>query len=184
MEGVELYMLGEIDVVCQFCWTIGFKSINRNGQICFGRRNSNGTLFQAALHCNIEHTNLMKGVELYMLGEMDVVCQFCGAIGFKSEKRNGQISFGKLCCNGSKTYPGNLLKAPIHCNLVELFTGTTPQARFFCTHIRKFNSQFAMASLIIDHDVTVSNGLAGAVAFWIMGQLHWKVDAVHGNYGR
>ena len=45
-----------------------------------------------------------------------------------------------------------------------------------------------MASLIIDHDVTISNGLGnglgGAVAFWIMGQLHWKVDAVHGNYGR
>ena len=41
-----------------------------------------------------------------------------------------------------------------------------------------------MASLMIDHDVTVSNGLGGAVAFWIMGQLHWKVDAVHGNDGR
>ena len=109
----------------------------------------------------------MEGVELSMLGEMDVVCQSCGAIGFKSKKRNGQISFGKLCCNGNKTYPGNLLKA-----------------QFFHTHICKFNSQFAMASLIIDHDVTVSNGLAGAVAFWIMGQLHWKVDAVHRNYGR
>ena len=65
-------------------------------------------MFQAALHCYIEHTNLMEGVELYMLGEMDVVCQFCGAIW------NGQISLGKLCCNGNKTYPGNLLKAPIH----------------------------------------------------------------------
>ena len=126
----------------------------------------------------------MEGVELSMLGEMDVVCQFCGAVGFKFKKRNGQISFGKLCCNGNKTYPGNLLKAPIHCNLVELFTATTPQAQIFRTHICKFNSQFAIASLIIDHDVTVSNGLGGAVAFWIMGQLHWKVDAVHRNYGR
>ena len=33
----------------------------------------------------------MEGVELYTLGEMDVVCQFCGAIGFKSKKRNGQV---------------------------------------------------------------------------------------------
>ena len=41
-----------------------------------------------------------------------------------------------------------------------------------------------MASLIIDHDVTVSNRLGGAAAFWIMGQLHWKLGAVHGNYGR
>ena len=65
--------------------------------------------------------------------------------------------FGKLCCNGNKTHPGNILKAPIHHNLVELFTVTTPQAQFFCTHIHKFDSQFAMASLIIDHDVTVSN---------------------------
>ena len=39
-----------------------------------------------------------------------------------------------------------------------------------------------MASLIIDHDVTVSNQLGGAVAFWIMGQLHRKLGAVHGNY--
>ena len=81
-------------------------------------------------------------------------------------------------------HPGNLLKAPIHHNLVELFTGSTPQAQFFCTHIHKFNSQFAMASLIIDHDVTVSNRLGGAAAFCIMGQLHQKVGAVHGNYGR
>ena len=44
------------------------------------------------------------------LGPMDVVCQFCGAIAFKSEKRNGQVSFEKLCCDGNKTYPGNLLK--------------------------------------------------------------------------
>ena len=32
----------------------------------------------------------MEGVELYTLGAMDVVCQFCGVIGFKSEKRNGK----------------------------------------------------------------------------------------------
>ena len=88
----------------------------------------------------------MEGVELYTLGAMDAVCQLCGAIGFKSKKRNGQVSFGKLCCNGNKTHPGNLLKAPLHHNLVELFTGSTPQAQFFCTHICKFNSQFAMAS--------------------------------------
>ena len=41
-----------------------------------------------------------------------------------------------------------------------------------------------MVSLIIDHDVTVSNQLGGAAAFQIMGQLHWKVGAVHGNYER
>ena len=114
-------------------------------------------MFEAALKCNIDHTNHLEGVELYTLGAMDVVRQFCGAIGFKSEKRNGQVSFGKLCCNGNKTNPGNLLKAPLHRNLVKLFTVTTPQARFFRTHIRKFNSQFAMASLIIAQDATVSN---------------------------
>ena len=70
----------------------------------------------------------MEGVELYTLGPIDVVCQFCGAIGFKAEKRNGQVSFGKLCCNGNKTHPGNLLKTPLHCNLMELFTVTTAQA--------------------------------------------------------
>ena len=51
---------------------------------------------------------------------------------------------------------------------MELFTGSTPQEQFFCTHICKFNSQFAMASLIIDHDVTVSNGLGGAAALQIV----------------
>ena len=48
------------------------------------RRNSNGPLFQAAqlpLHCNTDCTNNMESVELYTLGEMDDVCQFCGAIG-------------------------------------------------------------------------------------------------------
>ena len=33
----------------------------------------------------------MEGVELYTLGAMDVVCQFCGAIGFKSEKSNRNL---------------------------------------------------------------------------------------------
>ena len=47
-------------------------------------------MFQAALHCNIDRTSHMEGVELYTLGAMDVVCQFCGVIGFKSEKRNGK----------------------------------------------------------------------------------------------
>ena len=141
-------------------------------------------MFEAALKCNIDHTNHMESVELYTLGPMDVVCQFCGAIGFKSEKRNGQVSFGKMCCNGNKTHPGNLLKTPLHRNLVELFTATTAQARFFRSHICKFNSQFAIASLIIDHDVTVSNRLGGAAVFHIMGQLHQKLGAVHGNYGR
>ena len=116
----------------------------------------------------------MEGVELYTLGAMDVVCQFCGATGHKSKKRNGQVSFGKLCFNGNKTYPGNLLKAPVHHNLVDLFTMSTTQAQFFCNHIHKFYSQFAMASFILDYDVTVSNRLGGAAVFWIMGQLLFK----------
>ena len=149
MEGVELYMLGEMDVVCQFfcnanqqqkSWANESPDQQQNHRTPNAnqeqhRRNSNGPLFQAALHCNIEHINLLEGVELYKLGEMDVVCpfcgvldlslkrgmdkyllenyaameiklllcQFCGAIRFKPEKRNGQISFGKLCCNGNKT---------------------------------------------------------------------------------
>ena len=55
------------------------------------RRNSNGKLFEAALQCNIDHTYHMEGVELYTSGAMDVVCQFCGGIGFKSKTRNGQV---------------------------------------------------------------------------------------------
>ena len=41
-----------------------------------------------------------------------------------------------------------------------------------------------MASLNIDHDVTVSNQLGGAASFRIVGQLYRKVGAVYGNYGR
>ena len=41
-----------------------------------------------------------------------------------------------------------------------------------------------MASLIIDNDVTVSNWLGGAAVFRIMGEIHQKVGAVHGNDGR
>ena len=35
-----------------------------------------GHLFQCALHCNVDCTNHMEGIELYTLGVMDVVCQF------------------------------------------------------------------------------------------------------------
>ena len=85
MEGVELYMLGEMDVVCQFfcnanqqqeSWANESPDQQQHHRIANAnqeqhRRNSNGPLFQAALHSNIEHTNLMEGVKLYMLGEMD-----------------------------------------------------------------------------------------------------------------
>ena len=41
-----------------------------------------------------------------------------------------------------------------------------------------------MASLIIDNDVTVSNCLGAAAVFRIMGEIHQKVGAVHGNHAR
>ena len=50
------------------------------------RRNSNGSLFEAALHCNIDRTNHMECVECYTLGAMDVVCQFCGAIDLSPKR--------------------------------------------------------------------------------------------------
>ena len=64
---------------------------------------------------------------------------------------------------------------------------STPQARFFCSHIFKFNSQFAMASSMIDHDSTVSNQLGGAVAFQIMDSsigklvLYIEIKEIHSN---
>ena len=78
---------------------------------------------------------------------------------------------------------GSLFNTPVHPNLVELFTGSTPQAQFFWRHICKFNSQFAVASLIIDN-VTVSNGLGGAAAFRIMAEIYQKIGAVHEYHGR
>ena len=59
------------------------------------RRNSNGPLFEAALQCNIDRTNHMEGVELYTLVAMDVVCQYCGAIGLSVKSGMDNYVFEK-----------------------------------------------------------------------------------------
>ena len=74
MECVELYKLSQANESPQQLQTCRTANANQQQQ----RRNSNGLLFEAALHCNIDHTNHMEGVELYQLGAMHVVCQFVG----------------------------------------------------------------------------------------------------------
>ena len=116
-----------------------------------------------AINCDV------STVETFDLGPMDVVCYYCSAKGYKSE-RKGTIArphLGSLCCNaGKKVLP--TFESPIDLRLRSLYTANDPKSKYFRKNARKFNSGMAMASM---RGKDVSLGLNGVSAYKIQGQL-------------
>jgi hypothetical protein len=116
-------------------------------------------------------------VTRHSLGEMNVTCSFCNALGFRCENK-GTISsphFGRLCCNKGKSKFESYPYLPDE--LMELYEGNSIKAKYFRKHIRYFNSGMAMASLTAGHDATVrGNGPPGA--YRINGIMYRRIGAI------
>ncbi len=75
------------------------------------------------------------------LGPMDLICQFCGALHFRSDKLR------KCCHNGTVKLPK--LK-PYPKELRALLEGTSKDSKNFRENIRNYNSSVALGSLVAD----------------------------------
>ena len=103
---------------------------------------------------------------------MNVQCSKCHALHFMCEKlsKSSRINpkFGTCCLDGKVILP--FLTAPPQ-ELSDLYFGQDPDSSHFLNKIRYYNNAFAMASLgvKIDHSVT---GAGGPQVFKIQGGLY------------
>eukprot|EP00957_Ditylum_brightwellii_P137907 10513972-Ditylum_brightwellii.AAC.1 len=60
-------------------------------------------IFMAGCNCNIDHFDA-NTIDVFTLGKQNVVCTYCGALGFSSENygTEEQPHFGGQCCNNGK----------------------------------------------------------------------------------
>ena len=120
-------------------------------------------------NCVID-TFVAEDIEPFTLDGYGTQCTFCSALGFTSENK-GTIAaphFGKLCCNKGKVEIPALPQLPVY--LDEIINSQASDARYFRKSIRMFNSQMAMASVLIDKFSQITHGVPGA--FRIQGQMH------------
>ena len=75
------------------------------------------------------------------IGQMDVVCEYCGALKFSGETP------GLCCLNGKVKLP---VLTPPHEPLYSLLCGETQESRHFLANTRKYNSCFQMTSFGAD----------------------------------
>jgi virulence-associated protein VagC len=104
------------------------------------------------------------------LGPMNVKCNFCQALHFKSEKpRANQFS---SCCSKGKvilsplTEPNDLYKS--------LFTGNNSASEHFLQNIRNYNSALAFASMSATFDPNMNS--QGPYFFKVCGQIYHYVS--------
>lgn len=75
------------------------------------------------------------------IGQMDVVCEYCGALKFSGETP------GLCCVNGKVKLP---VLTPPQEPLYSLLCGETQESRHFLANTRKYNSCFQMTSFGAD----------------------------------
>ena len=142
-------------------------------------RNMRLTQSMVATHCDWANFH-SDTVQPHSVGEMNVKCFFCNALGFKAENKGKQTEphFGQLCCNKGKIMLDPIPTFPPP--LMQLLNGTTDEDKHFQKNIRKFNAGMAMASLQVN-DRTVTSG--GPGAFKIQGLLCRRVGPMFPEQG-
>jgi len=130
-----------------------------------------GQYKKIGLQCNMDNLTALKDVETMHLGKFNLVCKYCGSLGFKDENRgtSSDVHFSVIFCNKGKTelpdYP------PLSEFFLRLYQSNDVVPKFFPKNIRKFNSAFSMASMVAS-DETVSHQRGGIASFRIRGQLY------------
>ena len=101
---------------------------------------------------------------------MEVACSKCLALHWLNKKLDRSLKkeplFGTYCSNGNVQLPKLSQLPPM---VLELYTGDTPIAKHFRTHIRKYNSALAFTSFNYQLDKRTQGGLQ---CFQIHGALY------------
>lgn len=97
---------------------------------------SENTSKQAKKKVGLAFDQDISQVELFLLGKMDEDCSYCGAIGYKCEKKGTKLMphFGTLCCNQGKVTIELARDFKLDKYIKELLTSNTKDAKFFRKH--------------------------------------------------
>ncbi|XP_057450050.1 uncharacterized protein LOC130741224 isoform X6 [Lotus japonicus] len=113
------------------------------------------------------------------LGEMNMACQYCGAILWyheRAQKAKNAISPDfSICCMKGKISLPYLQDAPTL--LSNLLTNIDPRSGHFIDNIRSYNSMFAFTSIGGKVDGSVNNG-QGPPQFVISGQNYHRIGSL------
>ena len=99
--------------------------------------------------CNFDiYRRTLRNVRYHDIRSMDLMCQYCNALGYKGENKGSNLSdihFGDLCCSKKRIM---LDMFPDHPEaLHHLFSSIHPMAMYFRKNIRFFNCGMTMASV-------------------------------------
>lgn len=122
--------------------------------------------------CIISDINI---IPTHNMGNMDIVCCHCNALHWLCERLSSSSArkpvFGTCCLSGKISVPLHRQPPP---QLQRLYTGTSPESKYFLSHIRNFNYAFAFTSLGVQN---VSIRENGPFCFKIKGRLHHRVGS-------
>jgi len=114
---------------------------------------------------------------------LTVICPYCYALHFDCEKltssRVNYPKFGMCCLQGQIQLPS---LQPLTGILHNYLTGNNYPSREFCNNIRQYNVAFAMTSVGVKINNSVTRQ-SGPYCFKIQGELHHLTGALlpHGN---
>ena len=106
------------------------------------------------------------------IGEMDVICEHCGAKHFRAEITDKENSFNDCCAHG-KVKLDNLPPLPNELN--SLFSGNHQKSHEFFTNIRSYNNTLSFASFNANL-VDLRSQRRGPYCFKIQGQIYYRVN--------
>ena len=105
-------------------------------------------------------------------GAMNGKCPFCGALFFAAETTKKGV-YTTCCKNGAIWF--NFIQSPDP-YIVELFTGSSPEAKLFQRTLRKFNTALAFASCMFKEETFDSNGPPVVI---VRGNILHKLGSVY-----
>jgi len=123
-----------------------------------------------------------RNVERHDMGTMSVTCSYCNATGFAKERKkqkNRSVNLGRLCCNGGTSMFNNFPALPD--DLMNLYTGTDENAKYFQKNVRFFNAGMAMASMQVVNDQTIKKH--GPGVFRIANVLYRRIGSITAPQG-
>jgi len=134
----------------------------------------------------LQRLTLILYVVAYLdVGDMNTICQKCGAMvwyGERAQKQSSPITPDiALCCmKGNVTLPYMLEPPPL---LRSLFNGDHPRSNHFISNIRSYNNLFSFTSMGGKVENKINNG-AGPPQFIISGQNYHRIGSLIPSEGQ
>lgn len=107
------------------------------------------------------------------IGSMDILCMYCDAKHFVSEKVRNKVESFHDCCQHGKVQLNRIPEPPTL--LRNLLQGSHEQSKHFLDNIRLYNSSFAFASFNANL-MNFNERRPGPYCFKIQGQIYYQIN--------